>query len=105
MKEDAMNNEQIKPGYNLQIVTANQYLLNYGFYPLSLDIITLEPFLHLGCARFGVIPKVICADTGYGSQENYNMLENNHIQTYAKYNYFHQEQKKEFTENPFRIET
>jgi len=104
MKEDAMNNGQTKPGYNLQIATANQYLLNYGFYPLPTDTTTLESFLNLGYARFGVMPKVICADAGYGSEENYNMLENNHIQAYVKYNYFHQQQKKKFTENPFRIE-
>lgn len=32
------------------------------------------------------------------------MLEDNHIEAYVKYNYFHQEQKKKFRENPFRIE-
>ena len=104
MKEDAMNNGQTKPGYNLQIATSGQYLLNYGFYPISTDTTTLASFLNLGYSRFGVMPEVICADAGYGSEENYNFLENNHIEAYVKYNYFHQEQKKKFTENPFRIE-
>jgi len=104
MKEDAMNNGQTKPGYNLQIATAGQYLLNYGFYPISTDTTTLESFLNLGYARFGCMPKAICADAGYGSQENYNMLESNNIEAYVKYNYFHQEQKKKLKENPFRLE-
>ncbi|WP_255490635.1 IS1182 family transposase [Dysgonomonas sp. 511] len=104
MKEDAMNNGQTKPGYNLQIATAGQYILNYGFYPISTDTTTLEAFLNLGYARFGVMPETICADAGYGSEENYHVLETNHIESYVKYNYFHQEQKKKFKNNPFRQE-
>lgn len=104
MKEDAMNNGQTKPGYNLQIATANQYILNYGFYPVSADTTTLEAFINLGYTRFGVMPKTICADAGYGSEENYHLLETNHIEAYVKYNYFHQEQKKKFKNNPFRQE-
>lgn len=102
MKEDAMNNGQTKPGYNLQIATAGQYILNYGFYPISTDTTTLESFINLGYTRFGVMPKTICADAGYGSEENYHLLETNHIEAYVKYNYFHQEQKKKFKNNPFR---
>ncbi|WP_366921420.1 transposase [uncultured Dysgonomonas sp.] len=45
MKEDAMNNGQTKPGYNLQIVTANQYILNYGFYSSPTDSTTLESWV------------------------------------------------------------
>ena len=104
MKEDAMNNGQTKPGYYLQIATAGQYILNYGFYPISTDTTTLESFINLGYTRFGVMPKTICADAGYGSQENYHLLETNHIEAYVKYNYFHQEQKKKFKNNPFRQE-
>ncbi len=104
MKEDAMNNGQTKPGYNLQIATANQYILNYGFYPVSSDTTTLESFLNLGYTRFGVMPQTICADAGYGSQENYNLLETNHIEAYVKYNYFHQEQKRKFKNNLFHQE-
>lgn len=104
MKEDAMNNGQTKPGYNLQIATAGQYILNYGFYPISTDTTTLESFLNLGYTRFGVMPETICADAGYGSEENYHLLEQYNITPYVKYNYFHQEQKKKFKNNPFRQE-
>lgn len=62
MKEDSMNNGQTKPSYNLQIATANQYILNYGFYPISTDTTTLESFIDLGYTRFGVMPEAVCAD-------------------------------------------
>lgn len=104
MKEDAMNNGQTKPGYNLQIATAGQYILNYGYYHFSTDTTTLEAFLNLGYSRFGVMPKTLCADAGYGSEENYHFLEKNNIEAYVKYNYFHKEQKRMFKNNPFRIE-
>ncbi len=32
MKEDAMNNGQTKPGYNVQIATENQYIVNMQMY-------------------------------------------------------------------------
>ena len=33
MKEDPMGNGQLKPGYNLQIGTENQFMLDFGLYP------------------------------------------------------------------------
>lgn len=33
MKEDAMNNGQTKPGYNLQIATENQFITNFALFP------------------------------------------------------------------------
>lgn len=41
MKEDAMMNRQTKPGYNLQIGTENQFILDFGLfqtpgYPLTI---------------------------------------------------------------------
>ena len=32
MKEDAINNGQIKPGYNLQIATESQFITDFGFF-------------------------------------------------------------------------
>ena len=32
MKEDAMLNGQLKPGYNIQIATENQFITNYAVY-------------------------------------------------------------------------
>jgi len=101
MKEDAMNNGQTKPGYNVQIGTENQYVTNYGLYHTPGDTTTLNSFLTLQGARLGRLPKVICADAGYGSEENYQWMENNHIEAFVKYNYFHKEQKKAYKNNPF----
>ena len=38
--------------------------------------------------------KEVCADAGYGSEENYEFMERFGISAYVKYNYFHMEQTK-----------
>lgn len=101
MKEDAMNNGQTKPGYNVQIGTENQYITNFGLYHTPGDTTTLESLICIHKARFGSLPKELCADAGYGSEENYELLETNEIEAFVKYNYFHKEQKKSFCKNPF----
>jgi len=62
---------------------------------------TLNSFLILQGARLSRLPKIVCADAGYGSEENYQWMENNHIAAFVKYNYFHKEQKRAYKKNPF----
>ena len=104
MKEDAMNNGQTKPGYNLQIATENQFLVDFGLFPNPGDTLTMPLFLASFHRRYGRFPYEGVADSGYGSEENYRFMEENGIQAYVKYNYFHMEQKRAFRDNPFRIE-
>lgn len=104
MKEDAMNNGQTKPGYNVQIGTENQYITNFGLYWNPGDTTTLSSLLTLGYARFGKLPDTLCADAGYGSEQNYELLERLGIQAYVKYNWFHKEEHASFKKNPFLID-
>ena len=104
MKEDAMNNGQTKPGYNLQIGTENQFITDFGLFPNTNDTLTLPPFLTSFAERYGHMPDEACADSGYGSEENYRFMEENDVEAYVKYNYFHKEQKRPFRNDPFRIE-
>ncbi|NMA74787.1 MAG: transposase, partial [Bacteroidales bacterium] len=101
MKEDAMNNGQTKPGYNLQIGTEDQFITNFGLYPNPGETTTLHSFLTLGYARFEKLPKVLCADSGYGSEQNYELSEFLGIEAYVKYNWFHKEQKRALKKNAF----
>lgn len=41
MKEDAMLNGQLKPGYNVQISTENQFITNFGIYQRPTDTLTM----------------------------------------------------------------
>ena len=104
MKEDAMNNGQTKPGYNLQTGTENQFITDFGFFPNPTDTLTMIPFLSSFSMRYDRQPKEVCADAGYGSEENYAYMEANGTEAYVKYNYFHKEQKRAFKNDIFRIE-
>ena len=104
MKEDAMNNGQTKPGYNLQIATENQFLVDFGLFPNPSDTLTMPLFLTSFQRRYGRFPYEGVADSGYGSEENYRFMEENGIQAYVKYNYFHMEQKRSFKQDPRRVE-
>lgn len=101
MKEDAMNNGQTKPGYNLQIASENQFITNFGLYHNPNDTLTLIPFNQSFNQRYNRLPNIEVADSGYGSEENYQFLEENDIEPYVKYNYFHIEQRTKNKPNPF----
>ena len=104
MKEDAMNNGQTKPGYNLQIATEHQFITDFGFFHNPTDTLTMIPFLTSFSDRYGRFAKETCADSGYGSEENYSFMAINDIEAYVKYNLFHKEQKRSFKKDIFRIE-
>jgi len=94
MKDDHMKNGQLKAGYNFQISTSNQYVVNYTNHPNPTDTKTLIPHLEEFENQFKTLPKELTADSGYGSEENYEYLENKKVEAYVKYNYFHLEQHK-----------
>ena len=93
MKDDHMMNGQLKAGYNWQISTSSQYIVNYDIYHNPNDTLTLPHHLSEYQKLYGNSPEVLVADSGYGSEENYTLMESADIEAYVKYNYFHQEQK------------
>ena len=101
MKEDAMNNGQTKPGYNLQISAENQFITDYALFPNPTDTLTLIPFLNSFTDRYGHLPSIAVADSGYGSEENYRFMDEAGMEAYVKYNRFHLEQHPRYKPNPF----
>ena len=100
MKEDHMQNGQLKPAYNTQISTENQIIVNYTMHQNPTDTKTLKPHLDnfeqtYGEEIFNEL-QTITADAGYGSEENYDALEDKGITAYVKYNTFEKEQDKNY---------
>ena len=104
MKEDHMLNGQLKPGYNVQIGTENQFILNYSIHQDAGDTGTLPSNLEKFKSLYKKYPQRVIADSGYGSEENYEYLKEKGIDGYVKYNYFHKEQKKSFKKQIYRVE-
>lgn len=103
MKEDAMLNGQLKPGYNVQISTEEQFITNFGIYQRPTDTLTMIGYLESFKNRYGMQSEEIVADSGYGSEENYEYMFRNGITPYVKYNMFHVEQRRGYRNNPFRV--
>lgn len=103
MKEDAMLNGQLKPGYNVQISTENQFITNFGIYQRPTDTLTMISYLESFKTRYGMQSEEIVADSGYGSEENYEYMFGNGMTPYVKYNMFHVEQRRSYRNNPFRV--
>ena len=102
MKDDYMQNGQLKAGYNLQIATEGQYALAYDLFPNPTDTRTLAPFLDTIEENYFSLPKYIVADAGYGSEQNYDDILNNRKRVpLITYNLYRKEKKKKFREDPF----
>lgn len=101
MKDDHMKNGQLKPAYNTQISTENQFVTHYSIHQTPGDTTTLESHLNSFEYLYNRQSSEVVADAGYGSEENYELLLGKEITPYVKYNYFHQEQKPKFKNNPF----
>ena len=74
-----MLNGQLKPGYNIQVGTENNFVIGYDVFPNPTDTRTFIPHLENVQKRLGCKFKSAIADAGYGSEENYDYLEENGI--------------------------
>jgi transposase len=94
MKEDHMQNGQLKPAYNVQVSSHNQYIASYSIHQNPTDTTTLITHLNQHVKAFKQKPTTITADAGYGSEQNYQWLEKKRITAYVKHQQFDRMQSK-----------
>jgi transposase len=104
-----MKDGRLLPGYNIQHTTTNQYIANWTVEQGASDSPTLEAHVAKLKERLQGLPvdfkgHNLCADAGYGSEENYAMLESMGMGAYVKYPLFDQEQSGELQKKRFRAE-
>lgn len=105
MKEDHMRNGQLKPGYNVQVSTNNQYIATYSIHQQPTDTSTLIDHVNQHIKQYKQKPANITADAGYGSEQNYQWLEQKRITAYIKYNQFDRKQNKSIrSKQPFSVD-
>lgn len=92
-KDDHLRKAQLKPSYNVQLSTEDHWIVNYTIGQEHNDTSALPKHLDDWMRHYSKMPGSITADAGYGSEENYQYLENNKIEAFVKYNYFDREQK------------
>lgn len=102
MKEDHMKNGQLKPAYNVQVSTNNQFIASYSIHQNTTDTNTLIPHLQQLQQDYQQLPQNLTADAGYGSEENYQQLEALQINAFVKHNQFDREQSEQLqSKKPF----
>lgn len=104
MKEDHMNNGQLKPGYNVQIGVQSEYIIGLGLFSNPTDTTTLIPFLERVQSRSGHKIDKIVADAGYSSEENFTYLEKNGQEAYIKPQDYEVRKTKRYKNDIFRVE-
>ena len=106
-KDDHMKNGQLKPCYSWQFGTENQYVINYTTHqtPSDMAVFTshMDDTLDLLDSIDVPPPKRAGADAGYGSEENYEYLEQKGIEAFVKYPGYYAEctGKGKNQKNPF----
>ncbi len=71
MKDDHMQNGQLKPAYNTQISTENQFITHVSIHQTPGDTTTLTSHLDSFEEAYKKQSVEVVADAGYGSEENY----------------------------------
>lgn len=76
MKEDHMRNGQLKPGYNVNVATCNDFVIGSYISPDRSDVQTLIPFMTRLRETYSELTfGSVVADSGYESEENYCWFE------------------------------
>ena len=84
MKEDHMQNGQLKPAYNVQIAVENYFIVHSYVRSDRTDYNTLISVLEKHQGAFGDILEAVTADSGYCSEKNLIYLKKKEIQSCIK---------------------
>jgi len=105
MKDDHINNGQLKPAYNVQLAVEAEYAVGAGIFPNCTDYGTLKPMMenmtenmteNMSRLNPGMTIKRFIADAGYESEENYAYLTDKGIDYYIKPQTCEQQEKRSF---------
>ena len=104
MKEDYMNNGQLKPGYNVQIAVESEYIVGVGLFHNPTDTTTLIPFMERIQSRSNHKIENLIADAGYASEENFSYLERNGQNAYIKPQNYEISKTRKYKSDKYRPE-
>lgn len=95
-----MKNEELLPGYNVLASSEQQFVTAITTHQNPNDATCFKEHVE----SFVFTPASITADSIFGTEQNYQLLEASDIESYLKYPAFHHEGTKKFKEDIFRKE-
>lgn len=103
MKRDYMGNDQLLPGYNIQLGICDEYVAVCDVKQYASDMDCFIPLMEKFKKIHGFYPKYPVADAGYGSFNNYLYCAENGMEKYMKFTMFEKESKDEkYRDDPYR---
>ena len=103
MKRDHMGNDQLIPGYNIQLGVCDEYIAVFDVQQYASDMDCFEPLILKFYRQYKKFPKYPIADAGYGSLNNYLFCEEHGMEKYMKFAMFKKvTTNKKYREDPFR---
>lgn len=104
-KDDHLGNGQLKPCYNIQAGTEEQFIINCTVHQTPNDMASfiehMDDTLTLLQSMEAPVPQRACADAGYGCEQNYEYLEEKGMAAYLKYPGYYQEQTQKRKNDAF----
>ena len=103
MKKDYMGNDQLLPGYNIQLGICDEYIAVFDVKRYASDMDCFQPLMEKFNSTYGRYPEYPVADAGYGSFNNYLYCEEHGMKKYMKFTMFKKESEDEkYRDNPYR---
>ncbi|MFN8256193.1 MAG: hypothetical protein U0W24_10920 [Bacteroidales bacterium] len=94
--------DELRPGYNVIASSENQFVTNTSVGQNASDSVCFPEHLKKNIKRGEkFVPANFVGDAGFGSEENYEALEQASIKSYLKFQSFHQESQKEHKKDIF----
>ncbi len=103
MKKDYMGNDQLLPGYNVQIGVCDEYISVFDVRQYISDMDCFQPLIERFNKQYGRYPLYPVADAGYGSYNNYLYCEEHGMKKFMKFTMYEKESKDEkYRDDPYR---
>ena len=103
MKKDYMGNDQLLPGYNIQLGVCDEYIAVFDVKQYASDMECFKPLIEKFNQIYEKYPEYPVADAGYGSFNNYLYCEEHSMKKYMKFTMYEKESKdKKYRDDPYR---
>lgn len=103
MKRDYMGNDQLLPGYNIQLGVCDEYISVFDVKQYASDMDCFKSLIEKFNNTYKRYPKYPVADAGYGSFNNYLYCEEHGMNKYMKFTMFKKESEDEkYRTDPYR---
>lgn len=92
-----MKNKELLPAYNVLASSEDQFITGISIHQNPNDGTCFKEHVE----KLTFTPQTITADSIFGTEENYQLLEGKEIESYLKYPTFHREQTRKYKSNIF----